>query len=377
MRASRLFNPVLIGGLYLFTGCAFLEQPLHQEPSLSLIERPRWHRKIQDDRELAKRFIACSGQAYGEQSVGEPTGIAPQDGSPGVELARVKAAKLVKQVVKNLDLTPDEGKQDLKALLTQLIDTDEQKIKLGSLGSRLKKYIAKREQRLGLGRYINLATTPQLVDHLHARIRDDEDQMARTGSRFERLLVAYNRAYFGEISFKAALEGGQRAVEPKRINEEIRTVPNGFVDRNGTTFAFPGLSANLIVANKPFHLQSGSADSRRIASDLTRIFLEALFDAAFQVPAVDGATALKIEGYPRFDSTNPPIPIDELAKITTDALRAEAAVISHVGELVRGGGGLGINNETLASVLETAAGVIAKKLAEHELFCYFRVRSGT
>lgn len=105
-------------------------------------------------------------------------------------------AKLVNRVVRSLNLPLDEDRQDLKALLTQLIDTDEQEIKLGPLGRQLKKYIAKREQSLGLGRYINLATTPQLVEHLHARIRNDEDRLARTGSRFERLLVAYNRAYF-------------------------------------------------------------------------------------------------------------------------------------------------------------------------------------
>lgn len=376
MRASRLFNPILIGGLCFFAGCAVLEQPLHKEPSLSLIERPRWHREIQDDRALAKRFIACSGQAYGEQPVGELAALASQDGSQGMKEARAKAAKLVNRVVRSLDLPLDEDRQDLKALLAQLIDTDEQEITLGPLGRQLKKYIAKREQSLGLGRYINLATTPQLVEHLHARIRNDEDRLARTGSRFERLLAAYNRAYFGNIRFEPQANG-QMARDRIRIMGVNRKISAGFVDRNGTTFTFPGLSANLIVANTPFQLQSGSADSRRIASDLTRIFLEALFDAAFQVPAVDGATALKIEGYPRFDSTNPPISMDELAKVTTDALRAEAAAISRVGELVRGGGGLGINNETLASAIETAAGVIAKKLAEHELFCYYRVRSGT
>jgi hypothetical protein len=119
-----------------------------------------------------------------------------------------------------------------------------------------------------------------------------------------------------------------------------------------------------------------STDSRRVASDLARIFVEALFDAAFQVPATERATALKIAGYPKFDVDNPPISKDDLAKIATDALRAEAAVTSHIGEVVRGGGGLGIQNETLASVIETAAGVIAKKLTEHELFCYYRATSG-
>jgi hypothetical protein len=54
-------------------------------------------------------------------------------------------------------------------------------------------------------------------------------------------------------------------------------------------------------------------------------------------------------------------------------LRAEAAVTSLVGRAVRGGSVFGTQNETLAASLETAAGVIAKKLVEHEGFCYFQV----
>lgn len=38
----------------------------------------------------------------------------------------------------------------------------------------------------------------------------------------------------------------------------------------------------------------------------------------------------------------------------------------------RGGGVFSIQNETYAATLETAAGVIAKKLVEHEGFCYFQ-----
>jgi hypothetical protein len=54
-------------------------------------------------------------------------------------------------------------------------------------------------------------------------------------------------------------------------------------------------------------------------------------------------------------------------------MRAEAAVTSLVGKAVRGGGLFGLQNETLAAMLETAAGVLAKKLVEHEGFCYFQV----
>jgi len=40
---------------------------------------------------------------------------------------------------------------------------------------------------------------------------------------------------------------------------------------------------------------------------------------------------------------------------------------------VRGGSVFGTQNETRAAMIEMAAGVIAKKLVEHEGFCYFQV----
>jgi hypothetical protein len=57
-------------------------------------------------------------------------------------------------------------------------------------------------------------------------------------------------------------------------------------------------------------------------------------------------------------------------------MRAEAAVTSIVGKAVRGGSVFGTQNETLAAALETAAGVIAKKLTEHEGYCYYQVIEG-
>jgi hypothetical protein len=57
-------------------------------------------------------------------------------------------------------------------------------------------------------------------------------------------------------------------------------------------------------------------------------------------------------------------------------MRAEAAVTSLVGKTVRGGSVFGTQNETLAATLETAAGVMVKKLVEHEGFCYFQVTEG-
>jgi len=97
---------------------------------------------------------------------------------------------------------------------------------------------------------------------------------------------------------------------------------------------------------------------------------------------VQGATALRAvpnsreSFYPEFDADHPAISLEALARVTRDALRAEAVVTSIVGKTVRGGTVFGTKNETLAATLETAAGVIAKKLVEHEGFCYFQVIEG-
>ena len=124
-------------------------------------------------------------------------------------------------------------------------------------------------------------------------------------------------------------------------------------------------------------MSATTVDSQRVSADLIRIFLEAFFDTAFRVPAVHGATALRVRPnsqespYPEFDADHPTIPLEALARVTRDALRAEAAVTSLAGKAVRGGSVFGTQNETLAATLETAAGVMAKKLIEHEGFCYF------
>ena len=129
-------------------------------------------------------------------------------------------------------------------------------------------------------------------------------------------------------------------------------------------------------------ISATTVDSQRVSADLTRIFLEAFFDAAYRVPAVHGATALRVgpnaqeSPYPEFDANHPTISLEALARVTRDALRAEAAVTSLVGKAVRGGSVFGTQNETLAASLETAAGVIAKKLVEHEGFCYYQVTAG-
>ncbi len=331
-----------IFSLVLLSGCAPSAVPL-REPS-ALVD------KIRARKDLAQHFLRCTAQAYREQ----PAVMSAGAGPPPAAAASGVVAALTATVDASPTLKGDEDIGNVLALVQEMADSAERKIDLR-----------------------RLARLADLAKRLHARLRIDEDRLAEDKSLFARLLLAYNKAYFGDFSFKA---------EPSPVGDSIRGVikvtSSGFVDRNGNVFVFPGLSSEVEFSpqkDRPVWFRAGDVDSRRIASDLVRVFLEALFDAAFRVPAEQNATAVRVtwgdppRAYPKFDADHPPIALDQFARVSRDALRAEAAVMSAVGKAVRGAGVFGTNNETLAATLETAAGVVAKKLAEHELFCYFLV----
>ena len=228
---------------------------------------------------------------------------------------------------------------------------------------------------------IDLDKLKQVIDvarQWHGHLGLDEDQLEQDSSRFARMLLAYNKAYFGDFSFAARSDyagTGLRGV--------VKIASKGFVDRSGNALLFPGISPEIETSPaSSARISTATVDSQHVSADLTRIFLEAFFDAAYRVPAIHGATALRVgpdsqaSAYPEFDANHPMISLEALARVTRDALRAEAAVTSLVGKAVRGGSVFSTQNETLAATLETAAGVIAKKLVEHEGFCYDQVTEG-
>ena len=217
-----------------------------------------------------------------------------------------------------------------------------------------------------------LKQLPTVVRALHSKLLT-RGQVAVHPSRFERLFVAYSTAYFGAVRVAPTAEGGHGVAA--RLQAET-----GFIDRNGIVHVFPGLSAAVwLSSDGQVRSRADRVDSRHITSDLTRIFLEAYFDAAFMVPAAPTATALAAsfddgqgqapKDYPTLDAAH--LLERDATTLTRAALRAEAVVTSAMGEAIRGGTLTSLNNETLAAGVETAAGVIAKKLVERELFCYF------
>jgi hypothetical protein len=308
-----------------------------------------FHDKLAAKQGLVKTFLACTKHAYDEGA-----GISSEQSSSEEEQR------------------PDGHLSPIHALITRVKATRPLHAdSLEILENALADWRSTSHRRLDLNK---LRKVVDVIKQWYVHLDFDEDALAEDASRFAQLLLAYNKAYFGDIHYAAG---------PSAAGQGIRAVAkvasNGFIDRNGNVWIFPGLA--LEATKKPgqsLAIESSRVDSQRISADLTRVFLEAFFDAAFRVPAAQDATALHIQwktagyAYPTFDADRAPIPLDAFARVTRDALRAEAAVTSAVGKAVRGGSIFSIQNETYAATLETAAGVIAKKLVEHEGFCYFQ-----
>ncbi|THJ12145.1 MAG: hypothetical protein CAF43_005705 [Nitrospira sp. CG24C] len=346
----------LLALLLVQTGCSSSVLQLRDQLDLHF---GGYRQKFDDKKELVTKFLACTRQAHDEPLNERRDPSASPD---------------------PLSLQSPEGQATSVRPLMSLID----RVRWRHQGKDASLYILAdvlddvandANARIDLDK---LKQVVEIVRQWHGHLGLDEDQLEQDASRFARTLLAYNKAYFGDLSFTARSDyagAGLRGV--------VKITSKGFVDRSGNALLFPGISAELEVSPaNSVRMSAGTVDSQRVSADLMRIFLEAFFDAAYRVPAVHGATALQVgpdsleSPYPEFDANRPMISLEALARVTRDALRAEAAVTSFVGKAVRGGSVFSAQNETLAATLETAAGVIAKKLVEHEGFCYFQVTEG-
>lgn len=344
---------VVLAILLVQAGCGSSALQLRDQPDLY---HGKFRQKLADNKELATKFLVCTGQAHDEPlkersealTSSEPLSLETPEG----QATSVRPLAAVIETMRKRHPDKEASLAILANVLDDVANDATARIDLDKL-TQVIESAGRRRGSLGL----------------------DEDQLEQDSSRFARMLLAYNKAYFGDFSFKAdqiSAGGGLRGV--------VKVTSKGFVDRSGNTLLFPGISAEIEVSPaNSVRTSATTVDSQRVSADLMRIFLEAFFDAAFRVPAVHGATALRVKPgsqelpYPEFHADHPAISLESLARVTRDALRAEAAVTSLVGKAVRGGSVFGTQNETLAATLEAAAGVMAKKLIEHEGFCYYQV----
>lgn len=150
----------------------------------------------------------------------------------------------------------------------------------------------------------------------------------------------------------------------------------GLVGRDGTQYGFPG------IVEADTH---ADIDHSQIAADTLRILLEAIRDHYAPLPVLPQSTAAAtltnyvIEfGKPlrwTFDKRDPgnfeTVTIDEAGfqSIEAHARKAEASVAGAVGKAIRGGSWGSLNNEAVAKLVETAAGVVARHMTERAEWC--------
>ena len=347
---------VLLVILLVQAGCSSSVLQLRDQPDLY---HGKFRQKLADNKELAAQFLVCTGQAHDEPLREQPDAGTSREPlsllTPAGQATSVRPLAAVIETIRKRHPDKEASLAILANILDDVANDATARIDLDKLTQVIE----------SAGRW-------------HGSLGLDEDQLEQDSSRFARMLLAYNKAYFGDLSFTArptSAGAGLRGV--------VTVTSKGFVDRSGNTVLFPGISAEIEVSPaNSVRLSATAVDSQRVSADLIRVFLEAFFDTAFRVPAVHGATALRVGSnsqelpYPEFDADHPTISLEALARVTRDSMRAEAAVTSLVGKTVRGGSVFGTQNETLAATLETAAGVMVKKLVEHEGFCYFQVTEG-
>ena len=162
-------------------------------------------------------------------------------------------------------------------------------------------------------------------------------------------------------------EGGQYRLVGKISETSFKT-------RGGVDYKFPAITATLKPGTKEF-VTISKVDFVAVGADLIRVILEAVGDELAGVPGVTEATGCKIEdpnvALSVFEPENNQTFLnnDDFAKVNDYSNRVEGAVSTVIGRVTRGVSWFSLNNESLAVLIETAVGVIAKKASEKVLWC--------
>lgn len=156
----------------------------------------------------------------------------------------------------------------------------------------------------------------------------------------------------------------------------------GFVTRGGQRYQFPAVEASFTLGGSAATMTE--VDYIAVGSDLIRVLLQAVFDSQMRIPAVSTATgvscpvaALKVnrpESEPGAQDGNSSVDEDEFGRIELRAAQVEGVVSTGTGRLIRGASFFSLNNEALATAIETAVGVAMRKQAEKALWCWYNCR---
>lgn len=235
---------------------------------------------------------------------------------------------------------------------------------------------------------------PQAVARLAPKVELAKADVAEATKRSEQYLQAYFKKSLGQV-ISSVTEVKQNTIAQKSADKlaqklvpKLQKIANktadqapGFIGREGTVYAFPGVTGD-----------QANIDHSQIEADVVRIILEALRDTYAPLPILANTTGATFEGADilAFDATTPEasatvnwhvehrdpnkvltvrLTAEQFQQIEAKARSVESAVAGIVGKAIRGGTVAALNNEALAKVLETAAGVLARHTAERAQWC--------
>lgn len=196
--------------------------------------------------------------------------------------------------------------------------------------------------------------------------------MARSGASdgdIQTEIRIFNWSRFLSTYFDAYFRGGhflQVTVNEDKIKSLAST---GFVTRSGMSVQFSGIDYALTIGQSGVSLHHTYPQVSQFGPQLVRVFVEAVFDANGLSPmAVSNSTACT-EGLFTADeciSSDGKDKADEDATQQIDMLASasESLTTAATGAIIRGVNVVALNNETVAQVLETFAGVNARKITE-------------
>jgi hypothetical protein len=163
---------------------------------------------------------------------------------------------------------------------------------------------------------------------------------------------------------------------------------DGFTSRGGQALVFPELQVTVSVPGGK--VERPQMNYTLVGDDILRVLLNAIFDAWLGVPATSGATGATVkvddgsgnavdvglvsfapEEFSTAQHQHNIVTADEFASIDARASQVDAASASAIGRVVRGGGFISLNNEALASMIETVVGVTLRKGTEKVLWCWY------
>jgi hypothetical protein len=192
---------------------------------------------------------------------------------------------------------------------------------------------------------------------------------------------------------KAALKRMLRNADEAKVDEVVEKLMNGeplddvwgftlatdedgaigFTNRAGENFKWPTVEVRINPSAEKV-VSWGDIDLKAIGAQLLRVFLEAVFDAQLGVPGAPSATGVglpaeyRLPTFEPVDANQAGVTLAEFNSLNDWSGRAEGIAGSGIGQLIRGIGWISLNNEALASLIETAVGVTVRKLVEAALW---------